>query len=63
MPLLAHYFQYDAFGSLTVELGIINLLPGTEIELARGHRHDHLVMHQQALQVRIAVGLAGRWCR
>jgi CheY-like chemotaxis protein len=59
MPLFAHYFQYHAFGALAVELSVIDLLPRSEIELAGGHRHDHLVMHQQALQVRIPVRLAG----
>src|SRR5690242_5366056 len=56
--LLAHYLNDDAFIALSVELGVIDLLPWTEIELARGHRHDDLVMHEQALQVGIAVGLA-----
>jgi len=40
-------------------LGVIYLLPGAEIELPRRHRHDDLMVHQQALQVRIAVAFAG----
>jgi len=34
------------------------LLPWPEIQLALGHRHDHLVVHQQAFQVGIAIGFA-----
>src|SRR5467141_2480898 len=56
---LAHYLDNDAFGALSVELRIINLLPRPEVERTGGHRDYHLMMHQQALQVRIAVGLAG----
>src|ERR1035437_9433511 len=56
---LAHHFNDDAFGALSVEFGVINLLPRAEVELAFGHRNHHLMMHQQALQVRIAVGFAG----
>jgi len=58
-PSLSHDLNNDAFGALAVELGVINLLPGPEIELAGGHRHDHLVMDEEALEVRIAIGLAG----
>src|SRR5580693_2316173 len=57
--LFAHRFNNDAFRTLSVELGVIYLLPGAEIELAFSHRHDRFVMHQQALQVGIPVGLAG----
>src|SRR3984957_6954676 len=56
--LFTHRFNDDAFGTLSVELGVIDLLPGAEIELAFGHRHDDLVMHQKTLQVRIPVGFA-----
>ena len=47
------------FGALSVELGVVHLLPRAEVQLPLGHRHDHFVVHQQALQVRIAVGLTG----
>ncbi len=33
--LLAHHFNDDAFRALAVELGVIDLLPGAEVELAR----------------------------
>src|ERR1039457_4081999 len=56
---LAHHLNDDAFGAPSVEFGVINLLPGAEIELAFGHRNHYLMVHQQALQVRIAVGFAG----
>src|SRR5262245_18867837 len=55
----AHYFHYDAFGALAVELRVINLLPGTEIEPARGHRYDHLMMHDEVLQMGITIGFPG----
>jgi hypothetical protein len=55
---LAHDFNNDAFGALSVEFRVINLLPRSEIQLPGGHRHDHLVVNQQALQVRVAIGLA-----
>src|SRR5277367_1376453 len=55
---LAHDFNNDAFGPLPVEFRVINLLPRSEIEFSRCHRHDYLVMHQQALQVRVTIALA-----
>ena len=58
MPSFTHYFQNDAFGPLSVEFRVVNLLPGAEIEFALSHRHDHLVVNQQAFQMRIAIGLA-----
>src|SRR6185437_13756966 len=42
-----------------VEFGIVDLLPGPEIELAGGDGNNDFVVHQQALQMRIAIGLAG----
>src|SRR5271154_3777201 len=57
--LFTHDFNNDAFRPAPVEFGVINLLPGPEIELSGGHWNDHLVMHQKAFQVRIAIGLAG----
>src|SRR5579863_2472034 len=57
--LFAHYFNDDAFGALSVELGVIDLLPRPEIQLATGHRHNHFVVHNQALQMRVAIGFAG----
>src|ERR1700722_16094010 len=56
---LTHYLNNDAFRPLTVEFGIVNLLPGAKIEPAVRHRYNHLVMHDQALQVRIAIRLPG----
>src|SRR5260370_12935047 len=56
---LSHHLDNDAFRALSVELGIINLLPGPEIEAPVGHRHNHLMMHHQALEMRVAIRLAG----
>ena len=56
--LFTHYFNDDAFLALAVEFGIVNLLPGAEIELTGGHGNDHLVVHQEAFQMRIAIRLS-----
>ena len=58
MNLFPHHFNNDSFRALPVELGIIDLLPGTEVQLSVCHRNDHFVMYDQALKVRIAVGFA-----
>src|SRR5260370_28341924 len=55
----SHAFDNDAFRALSVDLGIINLLPGPEIEPPIGHWHNHLMMHHQALEMRVAIRLAG----
>jgi len=57
--LFAHYLDNDAFRALPVEFRVIDLLPRPEIQLPIRHRNDHLMVNQQALQVRIAVRLAG----
>jgi hypothetical protein len=44
--LFAHYLNDDAFGALSVEFGVVNLLPGAEIQPALGHRHDDLVVYE-----------------
>jgi hypothetical protein len=44
--LLAHRFNDDAFRPLSVELGVINLLPPPETELAVRYRDYHFVMHR-----------------
>ena len=41
-----------------VELAVEDLLPGAQVEPAVGHGHDHLVVDEQVLQVRVAVVLA-----
>lgn len=52
--------DHDPFFPLAVELRIIHLLPGPEIQLPRGDRQNHLVVHQQALQVGVSVGFPVR---
>ena len=44
--------------ALAIELGVIDLLPGAEVELAVGDRHHGLVPDQQAFQVGITIVLA-----
>src|SRR5262249_42399992 len=54
-----HHLNDDAFRALSVELGVIDLLPWAKVETAVGYRNDDLMMHEQALQMRIAVSLTG----
>lgn len=42
-----HGFQDDALGPLAIPLPIENTLPRAEVELAFGHRHDHLVPNRE----------------
>lgn len=55
----AHHLDDDALVALAVEFGVENALPRAQIEFACGDGHDHLMMYQQGLQVRVAVVLAG----
>src|SRR5829696_7272788 len=57
--LLPHHLHDDPLLPLPVELGVEDLFPRPEIELARGNRHDHLMPHDRALQMRIGVVFAG----
>jgi hypothetical protein len=41
---LAHDLNDDPLGALPVELGIVDLLPGAEVQFGFGYRHNHLVM-------------------
>jgi hypothetical protein len=54
--LLTHHFNDDAFRPLTVELGVVNLLPGPEIQFSVRDRDDDLMMNDEAFEVGIAVG-------
>src|SRR5262245_53587852 len=45
--------------TLAVELGIENPLPGAQIELSFCNRQSNGLMHEQTLQVRVAVIFAG----
>lgn len=58
VELLANDFDQHALLSSTVELAIEDLLPGTEIQLARGDGDDHFPAHHLPLQVRISIILA-----
>ena len=51
-------FTSTSFSS-AVELAVEDLLPGAEVELAVGDRHDHLAAHDLPLQVGVGVVLAG----
>ena len=57
--LFSHRFNDDAFRTPAVELGVVDLLPGSEVELSVGDRDDDFVVYQEAFEVRIAVRLAG----
>src|SRR6185503_19770645 len=49
----------DALLPAPVELGVEDLLPRTQVELTLGDGQDHLMVHERALQMRVAVALAG----
>ena len=46
------------FGPASVELAVEDLLPRAEVQPRVGDRHDHLVVDEQILQMRVAVVLA-----
>src|SRR3954469_6053450 len=56
---LPHHLEDHALFPPPVELGVEDLLPRSEIELAGGDRHHHLVPHNRPFQVRIGVVLTG----
>ena len=49
--LLAHYFYDHSLVALSIEFGVEDSLPGSQIEFAGSDRHDYLVVNQQRLQV------------
>src|SRR5581483_11527833 len=53
--LLTHHLHDQPLRAPAVELAIEDLLPRPQIEPAVRGRHDHLMMDEQILQVRIAV--------
>src|SRR4051812_16866801 len=57
--LHAHHLHDDTLLASAIELGVEDLLPRAEVELALGDRHHHLVSHDRALQMRVGVVLAG----
>ena len=59
LPSLPHRLDHHPLSSLAVEFGIVDLLPGAEVQPAFGDGDDDLVMHEQAFQVGVAVDLAG----
>jgi hypothetical protein len=56
---LSHYLDRDPLFSLTVKFGVINLLPGADIQSSRSYRNYHLMVHQKILEMSISVGLPG----
>src|SRR5664279_4381551 len=57
--LFSHDFYDDSLVTLAVELGIENLLPGTEVESSVGDRDDDFVVNDQRFEVRVSVVFAG----
>src|SRR3954447_14499514 len=51
--LLAQDLDDHALWAPPVEFGVEDLLPGAEIEATGGHGHDHLVVHQQVLEMTV----------
>ena len=56
--LLPKHLDDHPLRPAAVELAVEDLLPRPEIEAAVGDRHDHLVVNEQVLEVRVAVVLA-----
>src|SRR5215213_6693195 len=56
--LLAKHLDDHSLRPAAVELAVEDLLPGPEVEAALRDRDDHLMVHEQVLQVRVAVVLA-----
>ena len=54
----AQHLDDQPLRTAAVELGVEDLLPGAEVELAVGDRHDRLVVDEQVLEVGVAVVLA-----
>lgn len=57
--LFAHHFNDHSLVALAIELGIENLLPGTEVELPIRDRHDDFVMDDERFEMRVSVVFAG----
>jgi hypothetical protein len=56
---LSHYLDDEPLSPLTVKFGIINLLPGAEIQSSISYRNYYLMVHQKILEMSISVGLPG----
>ena len=59
VQLLPNDLDQHSLPPLAVELRVINLLPGAEIEFPVGHGNHHFVTDQEILQVRVAICLTG----
>src|SRR5512143_3790440 len=53
--LFSHNLHHNPLSPPSVEFGVIHLLPGAEIHRALRDGDDHLVMDEEAFQVRVAV--------
>ena len=53
------HLDQHALLAASVELAVEDLLPGAEVELPVGDRHDHLAAHDLPLEVGVGVVLAG----
>src|SRR5260370_491042 len=54
---LPHHLDDDPLAALAVELGIIDLLPRAKIEFSLRYGGDHFMVHEEALEMRVAVRL------
>src|SRR6267378_4432491 len=57
--LLSHNFHDHSLVPLPIELRVENALPDAEIQFAGGDRHNHLMMDQQRLQMRVTIVFPG----
>jgi hypothetical protein len=48
LVLITHHLNNNPFSPLAIELSVVNLLPGAEIQLALCYGYDYLMMDKQA---------------
>ena len=56
---VSDYFDEDPLSATAIEFAVEDLLPGTEVELSIGDRHDDLSAHNGAVKVGVRVIFAG----
>src|SRR6476620_10101884 len=56
---LADDLYQHPFAAAAVELAVKDLLPGSEVELTTGDRHDHFATHYLTFHMRVGVILGG----
>lgn len=58
-PLLPNHLDQHPLPALAIKFAIENLLPGAQVQLAFGDRHDDFPAHDGALEVGVGVVFTG----